>query len=59
MSQRHSIFISHANPEDNGFTIWLGAKLVAAGYDVWADVLRLVGGDDWQRKRKGHSGTVL
>jgi len=50
MSQRRSIFISHANPEDNAFTIWLGAKLVAAGYDVWADVLRLVGGDDWQRR---------
>ncbi len=50
MSQRHSLFISHANPEDNEFTIWLGAKLAAEGYDVWADVLRLIGGDDWQRK---------
>ena len=40
MSRRRSIFISHANPEDNEFTIWLGAKLAAAGYDVWADVLR-------------------
>lgn len=45
-----ALFISHASPEDNAFTIWLGAKLAAAGYEVWADVLRLKGGDDWQRK---------
>lgn len=47
---REAIFISHAAPEDNAFTIWLGAKLSALGYEVWADVLRLKGGDDWQRK---------
>tara|TARA_R110001599_G_scaffold2195_1_gene11675 strand:- start:1841 stop:3265 length:1425 start_codon:yes stop_codon:yes gene_type:complete len=47
---RDAIFISHANPEDNAFTMWLGARLTAAGYDVWADILRLHGGDDWQRK---------
>ena len=46
---RDAIFISHANPEDNTFTIWLGARLTAAGYEVWADVLRLRGGQDWQR----------
>jgi hypothetical protein len=50
MSERQALFISHANPEDNAFTIWLGAKLAAAGHEVWADVLRLKGGDDWQRK---------
>jgi hypothetical protein len=50
VSERHAIFISHATPEDNEFTIWLGAKLTAAGYEVWAHVLRLNGGDDWQRK---------
>lgn len=48
--RREAIFISHAAPEDNAFTIWLGAKLSAMGYEVWADVLRLKGGDDWQRK---------
>jgi hypothetical protein len=53
MSDRRAIFISHAAPEDNEFTIWLGAKLVATGYEVWADVLRLNGGDDWQRKLEG------
>ena len=50
MQERRAIFISHATPEDNPFTIWLGANLAAAGYEVWADVLRLNGGDDWQRK---------
>lgn len=45
-----ALFISHATPEDNAFTIWLGAKLAAAGYEVWADVFQLKGGDDWQRK---------
>ena len=49
-SERTALFISHANPEDNAFTIWLGAKLAAAGYDVWADVLKLRGGQDWQRR---------
>jgi len=48
--QREVLFISHANPEDNPFCLWLGAKLAAMGYEVWADVLRLRGGDDWQRK---------
>jgi hypothetical protein len=46
MSERQALFISHASPEDNAFTVWLGAKLAAAGYEVWADVLRLTGGDD-------------
>jgi hypothetical protein len=48
--ERVALFISHASPEDNTFTVWLGAKLSALGYDAWADVLRLRGGDDWQRK---------
>jgi hypothetical protein len=50
MTARNVVFISHANPEDNVFTTWLGAKLTAAGYEVWADILRLIGGQDWQRK---------
>lgn len=49
-ADRPAIFISHAAPEDNAFTLWLGTKLAALGYEVWADVLRLRGGDDWQRK---------
>ena len=50
LADRPALFISHAAPEDNAFTLWLGAKLSAMGYEVWADVLRLRGGDDWQRK---------
>ncbi|WP_216842979.1 toll/interleukin-1 receptor domain-containing protein [Granulicella sp. S190] len=50
MNEREAIFISHATPEDNDLTIWLGAKLSAMGYEVWADVLRLRGGHDWQRR---------
>jgi hypothetical protein len=46
---RRALFISHATPEDNAFTLWLGAKLTALGYEVFADVLRLKGGDDWKR----------
>jgi hypothetical protein len=45
-----ALFISHANPEDNVFTLWLGAKLEALGYEVWADVMRLHGGSDWETK---------
>lgn len=44
------MFISHANPEDNNFVRWLGAKLSAMGYEVWADVMRLGGGVDWARE---------
>lgn len=47
---REALFISHANPEDNAFARWVGAKLVAMGYEVWADVMRLHGGSDWSRE---------
>jgi TIR domain len=49
-AKRSALFISHANPEDNHFVRWLGAKLAAMGYEVWADVMSLQGGDDWARK---------
>lgn len=49
MTDRQLIFISHANPEDNEFASWLGTRLTAAGYDVWADVFRLVGGEAFWR----------
>ena len=45
VSIKQTIFISHANPEDNEFTRWLGAKLTLAGYAVWYDLDRLRGGD--------------
>jgi len=47
--ERNAIFISHATPEDNAFVRWLGAKLTALGYEVWADVMRFRGGADWAR----------
>jgi len=49
-TQRTALFISHATPEDNGFVRWLGARLSALGYEVWADVMRLRGGCDWSRE---------
>ena len=48
--RRTALFISHATPEDNDFVRWLGAKLTALGYEVWADVMRLRGGCDWSRE---------
>ncbi|KKN33671.1 hypothetical protein LCGC14_0801320 [marine sediment metagenome] len=47
---RSTIFISHATPEDDEFVIWLGSRLVAQGYRVWAEVLNLRGGEMFWRK---------
>ncbi len=48
-SQRNVIFISHATPEDNDFTIWLASRLQADGYEVWIDKQALLGGEHfWQ-----------
>lgn len=47
--QRKLVFISHANPEDNEFVSWLGTRLIAAGYEVWADIFQLVGGEAFWR----------
>lgn len=49
MKERCLVFISHANPEDNEFASWLGTRLTAAGYKVWADVLNLLGGETFWR----------
>ncbi len=46
---RDTIFIGHATPHDNEFTIWLGLQLANNGYKVWSDLLQLVGGDDFWR----------
>lgn len=47
---KDTIFISHATPEDNVFTRWLGSKLELAGYKVWHDLARLKGGDTFWEK---------
>lgn len=42
---RKTIFISHARPEDDELTRWLCGRLTARGYQVWADLEQLHGGD--------------
>lgn len=46
-AQRDLVLITHANPEDNAFSRWLGARLALAGYKVWVDVRSLRGGEDF------------
>lgn len=46
-SGRRVIFISHATPQDNVFAGWLAAQLAIAGYEVWCDVTKLLGGEAW------------
>jgi len=42
---KNTIFISHATPEDNEFTIWLASRLELLGYKVWIDKKELLGGE--------------
>lgn len=42
---KDQIFISHATPEDNEFTIWLASRLEMLGYKVWIDKNELLGGE--------------
>lgn len=44
-ASRRVIFISHANPEDNAFVLWLQAQLQRLGYEVWSDLSRLRAGE--------------
>ncbi|MDP2884303.1 MAG: toll/interleukin-1 receptor domain-containing protein [Ignavibacteria bacterium] len=43
---RDIVFIGHANPEDDEFTLWLHAKLKNEGYRVECDLTCLTGGED-------------
>ena len=44
---RRLLFISHANPEDNDFTRWLGIRLASAGHRISAgSVAKLLGGEE-------------
>ena len=48
-TERTTIFISHATPGDNAFATWLASRLAMAGYTVWCDQNKLIGGEDfWQ-----------
>lgn len=44
---RNMVFISHANPEDNQFSLWLALRLAREGYAVWCDLTKLLGGEDF------------
>lgn len=50
MSNRKTVFISKATPEDDEFVLWLAPKLEAAGYVVFADILALKPGDRWRKE---------
>jgi hypothetical protein len=43
---RDTIFISHANPKDNEFVLWLASRLQMLGYKVWCDLIGLNGGEE-------------
>jgi hypothetical protein len=46
---RNIIFISHATPQDNEFSIWLASRLEMLGYKIWLDKNYLLGGEKiWQ-----------
>jgi hypothetical protein len=47
VNNRSIVFISHANPEDNEFSRWLALQLAKNGYQVWCDLTRLLGGEDF------------
>ena len=39
-NQRDTLLLSHANPEDNEFTLWLALQLANEGYRVWCDLTK-------------------
>jgi hypothetical protein len=47
---RDTLFISHATPEDNEFSIWLASRLEMLGYKVWLDKKNLLGGETTWRE---------
>lgn len=46
---KDTLFISHANPENNYFAAWLATKLRLLGYKVWVDVKDLKPGQYFNR----------
>jgi len=54
MSERDTLFISHAPPADNEFSIWLASRLEMLGYKIWLDKKQLLGGERfWNTIQKG------
>lgn len=60
---RELVFINHANPEDNVFTLWLASRLTDAGYLVWSDLTKLFGAElfweDIEDAIRNHSTKVI
>jgi hypothetical protein len=60
---RQLVFISHANPEDNEFTLWLATRLTALGYLVWSDLTKLFGAEifwnDIEDAIRNHASKVI
>jgi len=48
--ERNVVFIIKSSPVDDDFVLWLGPKLEAQGYQVFADILTLQPGDRWRRQ---------
>ena len=48
-NERTVVFVSHVTPQDNDFVLWLCARLASAGYEVWSDVTKLIGGEVFWR----------
>src|ERR1700722_16328988 len=46
-AMRDTVMISHANPEDNEFALWLSLQLAKDGYKVWCDLIDLIGGEQF------------
>lgn len=42
---RRLVFISHANPQDNGVAAWFATRLTLLGYEVWCDLKNTHGGE--------------
>lgn len=53
MTARTKIFVSHATPGDNAFAVWLSSRLSMAGYEVWCDANKLLGGEDFWQEIEG------
>lgn len=45
IEERNTVFISHATPQDNEFSVWLASRLEMLGYTVWVDKDGLLGGE--------------
>ena len=50
---RNMVFVSHANPEDNELALWLSLQLANAGYAVWCDLTKLLGGEKFWEDIQG------